>query len=269
MSRRQQLQSFAGLEPCNQCNFAAAQRIVRQTDRRSRADAVNLEPRDPIAQLGRKHQRDFTRRFARVQFQIGRHEATRRTGRVQPMGRNGQRLRLTGACAHNGCQDLAILKPRRLQANRAAKPLENANSAVALERRQKVGTPRIVQPIREPERLKRAFQKVVETRNLVGIWRIWRRRERWQPRPPSCRWLERQLIARRIGQKDHRHAAPCTAGIIQKRFDPLDPLWPVRRIRPCPVKQDQKRSTPSRLGFRVQNRPCKGNDRCRHGQKPQ
>ncbi len=265
MRGRQKLQAFAVVKTRDQRDLAPAQRIVGQGHRARRAQAVDLEPRDAVAEFGRQRQVDHRVPRARIERQRGRHQGPGRARGIKAMGVHHDFRGTTRLSADRPqCHD-AIGEDRGRQRDHRARRFEYRDRATVFERRQQVAPPGMIEAVRHPEHLRTAVETARPVRHLGTIRHPGRGLQAGQALPHRLGGLKAQTVGGQVGEGDDRRRAARARGFGQKIVQPFQPPRPVARIRPCAVHHHQKRPGPFAFHLRVKDRSREAQDQRRDG----
>ena len=95
-----------------------------------------------------------------------------------------------------------------------------------------------------------------------------KRFQRRKPSGPGIGILKHNL-ARRVCQSHHGHRTASARGLVDQGACALCPARPIAGIGPAAIDHDQQGTGAFNLCIRVQNRPCKPDNRRRHSQRAQ
>ncbi len=232
--------------------------------------ACDLEPRDPVSELGRQRKLDNRALLAAFKNERGTGKLARRSAGIEAMRGNGDFGGAGWPAAQAFHRNDAILKPGWFQTEDRSRRFENGNGSVRLKPCEKRGAPAPVQPIGQPKRIETAFELF---RPALDVARCRRPGLRVQPGQFSDPTVRRAEYERRVRRQIGGHHDACLAararGIEKRRLGAFHPARPVRRVGPGAVDEDQKRSAGVTFDLGVQDRARKADDRGGNGEHPQ
>ena len=265
MSGRQQLKPLAVGAVVDHRDLAAFQTVIGQHHRTRAALAQKGKAVDPVAQFGRHVQLGRGLAAAGGKDQPRAAQLAVNPGRIGAMGGDLQLGPHSIGQAQRGQGDFPLGQRGRTQAIGGTGRQRGRHLTASGQFVRKGRAARMVQPIRQPKRVKPALgQNVHPKRNIRCPWR---RLQRGQTALPIGR-IGKHNRLRRIGQARDSGRPSGARGLFQGRSCTGLGTRPVARIGPTAIQKHQQRpgSRLARIG--VQNRPGKANNRRRHRKHP-
>ena len=266
MGGRQQLQPLAVGAVVDHRDLAALQTVIGQRHCTRAALAQEGKAIDPVAQFGRHVQLGCRLTAAGGKDQPRAAQLAVNPGRVGAMGGDLQ-LGPGGIWQAQGGQgDFSLGQRCGAQAIGGTGRQRGGHLTTRSKLARKRGPARMVQPIRQPKRVKSAFGQ--HSRPRRKIRRPWRRLQRGQSALPLGRVRKHNWL-RRIGQARNGGGTPGARGLFQGRRRAGLGARPIAGIGPAAIQKHQHRSGARLACIGVQNRPGKADDRRRHREHPE